>query len=57
MACDEPRTGAIFYGQFWVALHGNFKPDELRWLADRIERGDKKAASDDSDGYKRRLGD
>jgi len=37
MNCDNLRIGKIFKGQFWVELHGVFKPEELRMLADQIE--------------------
>lgn len=42
MACDNLRIGKIFKGQFWVELHGIFKPDELRDLADQLEEKTKK---------------
>ena len=42
MKCDNLRIGKLFKGQFWVELHGIFKPDELRMLADQIEDKTKK---------------
>jgi len=37
MDCSNLRIGKIYRGQFWVELHGVFKPEELRLLADQIE--------------------
>lgn len=37
MECDYLRIGEIYKGQFWIELHGVFKPEELRMLADQID--------------------
>lgn len=38
----QRRVGKLLDAQKWVELHGNFSPQELRMLADRIDKNYKK---------------
>ena len=40
---EREKTGTIYVGQKWVELHGAFTFNELRSLADRVEKSFNKA--------------
>ena len=40
---DKERIGKTFVGQRWIALNGNFTADELRLIAQNVEKAYKVA--------------
>ena len=35
---NKPKIGQLLRGQAWIELHGEFMPNQLRAIADEIEK-------------------